>query len=162
MQESSIFAYEGPHAIDAEFEKLKNSAAREYRAKLSEIAFAPVPRLAFSGILTDNIGNGSPHGQANLKLMKGLVAWMEEHRSEIAGLDGSRPQLPQLDKLTNDQLRAAARSLDPMAAPSKSTLGEGSPQSREPLRVSPDHVRCQVCYALSNERGLKAVLADRS
>jgi hypothetical protein len=122
LQESSIFAHEGRHAIDAEFEKIKDSAAREYRAKLSEIAFAPAPRLAFSGILTDNIGNGSPHGQANLKLMKGLVAWMEEHRSEIAGLDGSRPLLPQLDKLTDDQLRAAARSLDPMAAPSKSTL----------------------------------------
>ncbi len=113
--ESSIFAHEGRHVIDAEFEKIEDAATREYRAKLSEIAFAPVPRLAFGGILTDNIGNPTPHGQANLKLMKGLVAWMEEHRSEIKGLDGSRPLLPQLDKLTDDQLRAAARALDPMA-----------------------------------------------
>jgi hypothetical protein len=113
--ESSIFAHEGRHAIDAEFEKIEDSATREYRAKLSEIAFAPVPRLAFSGILADNIGSSTPHGQANLKLVKGLVAWMEEHRSEIKGLDGSRPLLPQLDRLTDDQLRAAARSLDPMA-----------------------------------------------
>jgi len=118
VQESSIFAHEGRHAIDAEFEKIKDSATLEYRAKLSEIAFAPAPRLAFSGILTDNIGDGGPHGQANLKLMKGLVAWMDAHRPEIAGLDGSRPLLPQLDKLTDVQLRAAARSLDPMAAPS--------------------------------------------
>lgn len=114
--ESSIFAHEGRHAIDAEFEKPMPNADLEYRAKLSEIAFAPVPRLAFGGILNASIGSGTPHGQANLKLVKGLVAWMEAHRAEIAGLDGKKPLLPQLDALTDDQLRAAARSLDPMAA----------------------------------------------
>ena len=114
--ESSIFAHEGRHAIDSQFEDVKDPAAREYRAKLSEIAFAPAPRLAFDGILTDGIGNPTPHGQANLKLMKGLVAWMDAHRAAIAGLDAGAPLLPQLDRLTDEQLRAAARSLDPMAA----------------------------------------------
>ncbi|MFI5198074.1 MAG: hypothetical protein ACHQJD_05605 [Thermoanaerobaculia bacterium] len=114
--ESSIFAHEGRHAIDSQFEDVKDPATREYRAKLSEIAFAPAPRLAFGGILTDGIGNPTPHGQANLKLMKGLVAWMGAHRAEIAGFDAGAPTLPQLDKLTDEQLRAAARSLDPMAA----------------------------------------------
>ncbi len=123
--ESSIFAHEGRHAIDAEFEthffgiflggEFRSSAALEYRAKLSEIAFAPEPRLAFGGILNENIGGSTPHGQANLKLMKGLVSWMDAHRAEIGGLDSKNPLLPQLDKLTDDQLRAAARSLDPMA-----------------------------------------------
>jgi hypothetical protein len=124
--ESSIFAHEGRHAIDAEFEThffgfflgwgFRSSAALEYRAKLSEIAFAPAPRLAFGGILNGNIGSATPHGQANLKLMKGLVSWMNTHRAEIAGLDPKKPLLPQLDKLTDDQLRDAARSLDPMAS----------------------------------------------
>jgi len=114
--ESSIYAHEGRHAIDAQFEDVKDGATREYRAKLSEIAFAPAPRLAFDGILTDGIGNPTPHGQANLRLMKGLVAWMEAHRASIAGLDAGAPLLPQLDRLTDEQLRAAARSLDPMAA----------------------------------------------
>ena len=114
--ESSIYAHEGRHAIDSQFEDVKDPATREYRAKLSEIAFAPAPRLAFDGILTDGIGNPTPHGQANLKLMKGLVAWMDAHRPEIAGLDSGAPLLPQLDRLTDEQLRAAARSLDPMAA----------------------------------------------
>ena len=114
--ESSIFSHEGRHAIDAQFEDVKDPATREYRAKLSEIAFAPAPRLAFGGILNDSIGNPTPHGQANLRLMKGLVGWMDAHRAEIAGLDARAPLLPQLDKLTNEQLRAAARSLDPMAA----------------------------------------------
>jgi hypothetical protein len=114
--ESSIFAHEGRHAIDSQFEDVKDGATREYRAKLSEIAFAPAPRLAFGGILTDGIGNPTPHGQANLKILKGLVAWMDSHRAAIAGLEAGAPLLPQLDKLTDDQLRAAARSLDPMAA----------------------------------------------
>lgn len=115
--ESSIFAHEGRHAIDSQFfEDMKDRATREYRAKLSEIAFALAPRLAFGGILTDGIGNPTPHGQANLMLMKGLVAWMDAHRTAIAGLDAGAPLLPQLDKLTDEQLRAAARSLDPMAA----------------------------------------------
>jgi hypothetical protein len=125
--ESSIFAHEGRHAIDAEFEThffglflgggLNSSAALEFRAKLSEIAFAPVPRLAFGGILNENIGGPTPHGQANLKLMKGLVAWMDAHHAEIDGLDPKKPLLTQLDRLTDDQLRASARSLDPMAGP---------------------------------------------
>jgi hypothetical protein len=47
--------------------------------------------------------------------MKGLVSWMEEHRSEIEGLDRDRPILPQFDLLTDEQMRAAIRSMDPLA-----------------------------------------------
>lgn len=46
-------------------EDVKDGATREYRAKLSEIAFAPAPRLAFAGILTDGIGNPTPHGSTS-------------------------------------------------------------------------------------------------
>jgi len=123
--ESSIFAHEGRHAIDSQFEHIEDRATREYRAKLSEIAFAPAPRLAFGGILNDSIGNPTPHGQANLRLMQGLVGWMDAHRAEIAGLDAGAPLLPQLDRLTDEQLRAAARSLDPMAT----SAGDGGPKS---------------------------------
>jgi hypothetical protein len=42
-------------------------------------------------------------------------ARLHAHRAEIAGLDATRPLLPQLDKLTDEQLRAAARSMDPYA-----------------------------------------------
>lgn len=116
MNESSIFAHEGRHAIDDKYEKIRHGAELEFRAKLSEIAFAPDPKLALtSGILTEGIGDDTPHGQADLRLMKGLVAWMTSHRSEIAGLDTARPLLPQLDKLTEEQLRAAARAMDPYA-----------------------------------------------
>jgi hypothetical protein len=113
--ESSIFAHEGRHAIDAQYKPVHPPQA-EYQAKLSEIAFAPDPRVAFTGgILASNIGSQSPHGIANGRIMKGFAEWMRAHSSEIAGFDASKPALPQLDKLTDDQMRAIARSLDPYA-----------------------------------------------
>ena len=47
--------------------------------------------------------------------MRGAVAWMKSHQTEIARLNPERPLLPQLDKLSDEQLRAVARSMDPMA-----------------------------------------------
>ena len=115
VEESSIFAHEGRHAIDKQFAPVDN-AQSEFQAKLSEIAFAPDPKLALTGgIINPNIGSSSPHGIANGRIMKGLLEWMTAHQSEIAGLDSTNPLLPQLDKLTDDQLRAAARSMDPYA-----------------------------------------------
>ena len=116
IQDSSIFAHEGRHAIEKRRESKYQSGWRaEFTAKLSEVAFAPEPRLAFGGILTPSIGDDTPHGKANLKIMKGLVAWMEEHREAIAELDPDRPLLPQLDLLTDEQLQAAFRGMDPLA-----------------------------------------------
>ena len=116
---SSIFAHEGRHALDRSdipWRWLRSAADGEYRAKLSEVAFAPEPRIALvGGILSANIGDGSSHGSANERLMRGLVAWMDEHREAIGGLDPERPLLPQLDLLTDDQLRVAFRSMDPWA-----------------------------------------------
>lgn len=54
---------------------------------------------------------------ANARIMKGLVAWMDAHGGEIPSLDRSRPILPQFDRLTDDQMRAAFRSMDPWAKP---------------------------------------------
>ena len=116
IQESSIFAHEGRHAIDdREGGLLAFTRNEEYTAKLSEVVFAPEPRLALGAIISADIGNGTPHGKANLAIMKGLVAWMAEHHAEIDGFDGQRPALPQLDLLTDDQLRDAFRSMDRLA-----------------------------------------------
>lgn len=116
---SSIFAHEGRHALERRNVPrnwLRSGDQKEFLAKLSEVALAPDPRIAIlGGILSANIGDGSSHGQANQRIMKGLVAWMKEHASEIQGLDASRPYLPQFDLLTDDQIRAAFRSLDPWA-----------------------------------------------
>lgn len=117
VQESSIFAHEGRHAIDARAGRSYSAWRSEYHAKLSQVAFAPEVRLSFGGIFFSNIGDGSPHGRANLEFVEGAVAWMEQHTAEIEGFDPDRPLLPQFDQLTDEQMRAVARSLDPLASP---------------------------------------------
>ena len=112
--ESTIFAHEGRHAIDKTLGESFTGADLEFRAKISQIVFAPEPRLALGGIIDANIGDSSPHGQANERVMKGLVAWMSAHAADVTALDRSRPLLPQFDRLTDDQIRAAFGSLDPM------------------------------------------------
>jgi len=88
---------------------------REFRAKLSEVAFSEQPKLVVSSIIHPNIGDATPHGQANARVMLGLLRWMHAHAREIKGLDVRRPLLPQLPLLTDSQLRAAFRSMDPLA-----------------------------------------------
>ena len=63
----------------------------EFTAKLSEAAFALETRFALGGILTPNLGDHTPHGRANLKIMKGLVALIDRHRDDVAGFDPERP-----------------------------------------------------------------------
>jgi hypothetical protein len=70
-----------------------------------------------SAIIHPNIGDATPHGRANARVMYGLLKWMRQHTREIRGLDASRPLLPQLPLLTDTQLRAAFRSMDPLARP---------------------------------------------
>lgn len=113
--QSGIFAHEGRHAIDRRLGIPIAPADREYRAKLSEIAFSTVPRLALASIVQPNTGDATPHGQANAKALRGLDAWMRAHAGEIRGLDSSLPLLPQATRLSDDQIRAAFRSLDPLA-----------------------------------------------
>lgn len=115
VTESSIFAHEGRHAIDRRLGIDADLEEREYRAKLSEVAFAPLPRLALGGILNPDIGSDTPHGRANRRVMRGLVSWMAEHRDEIVDLHPALPLLAQLSRLSDDQLRAAFRSMDPLA-----------------------------------------------
>ncbi|MFL5384598.1 MAG: hypothetical protein ACJ8GN_18910 [Longimicrobiaceae bacterium] len=112
---SGIFAHEGRHAIDRRLGLDLTPADREYRAKLSEIAFSTVPRLALTAIVQPNAGDATPHGQANARALRGLDAWMHAHAGEIRGLDPSLPLLPQATRLSDEQIRAAFRSLDPLS-----------------------------------------------
>lgn len=116
--EYSILAHEGRHAIDSKTiaNAIRPGAGKEFRAKLSEIALSSHPFMALGGgILLRNIGDDTSHGQANERIMKGLVSWIETHSAQIVGFDRSRPALPQLDLLTEDQLIRAARAMDPLA-----------------------------------------------
>lgn len=117
-----LVAHEGRHALDlSERPKGLSDAELEFRAKCSEVAFAPDPLVAVGkgSIFSPDINpSGSGHGLADARIMKGLVAWMEAHAAEIPALERSRPLLPQFDHLTDEQMRAAFRSMDPWAKPS--------------------------------------------
>jgi hypothetical protein len=113
--EGPALAHEGRHVIDFRA-GISTLPDIEVTAKLAEIAFCRYPGIPLGfNVLHPNVG-ASGHGEANLIVTQGLVTWMELHANEIAGLDASRPLLPQLDLLTDDQLRAAARSMDPLVA----------------------------------------------
>jgi hypothetical protein len=55
------------------------------------------------------------HGLANLRIVRGIVAWMQANSGKIKGIDTARPLLPQFDLLTDEQMREAMRSMDPLA-----------------------------------------------
>ncbi|MFO7892392.1 MAG: hypothetical protein R6U63_01550 [Longimicrobiales bacterium] len=110
---ASIFAHEGRHAIDG-VRGIDDSEELEYGAKLAQVVFSRFPRLAIGSILTPNIGDPTPHGQANQRVLCGVAEWMAEHADELQ-VDTSRTLLPQLTRLTDHQIRAAFRSLDPLA-----------------------------------------------
>lgn len=112
--ESDIFAHEGRHIIDGQL-GIAGGAELEYRAKLSEVAFALSPRLAFGSIIDEEIGKDTPHGQADLHIMKDIVSWMQGNADKISGIDLKRPLLPQFDLLTDEQMREIMRSNDPLA-----------------------------------------------
>jgi hypothetical protein len=115
MIQHSITIHEGRHALDkAQYgEKGLSDAELEYRAKLSELELADYPRMGMSNMMAANLGDGTPHGDANERIYSGLVDWIGKHQSAVAGFDASLPPLEQVDKMTDEQIRAAARELDP-------------------------------------------------
>jgi hypothetical protein len=115
IRESSILAHEGRHAIDDAIFPPLGTEEREFRAKLSEVAFAVHPKIVLSSIVHPNIGDATPHGRANARVMLGLIRWMRANASSIRGLDTSRSILPQLPLLGDEQIRRAFRGMDPLA-----------------------------------------------
>lgn len=79
------------------------------------VAKAGLPFLALPSILHPNLGDATPHGRANARVLRGVVGWMRQHAGEVPALDPARPLLLQLGRLSDDQLRAAARAQDPLA-----------------------------------------------
>ena len=120
IDESSIFAHEGRHAIDKTLHIPDSSATNlEYQAKLSQIAFAPIPKVGLSGVLEPNTGDETAHGTADARLIGELFEWMRHHGFSDGA--GALPMPIQLPTLSDDQLRAAVRSLDPLARDSTSS-----------------------------------------
>lgn len=119
--EATVFAHEGRHALDqrhfADAFARMDDAEREWRAKLSEVAFSSSPKLALTGsIIGGRLDDSSGHGRANKRFRRLLVDWMQAHRREIAGLDDRVPLILQVNRLSDDQLVGLVRAADPLAA----------------------------------------------
>ena len=113
---SSITAHEGRHALDQATYKQAcelTNPELEYRAKLSEIRFAPSPRLALSSIFSPLFGGTSGHGVANQRLLTDFARWIDANRDKVAGHDPGLTPLEQLDKLSDAQFVAVATGLEP-------------------------------------------------
>ena len=105
--------HEGRHAIDFNtLSKVKllfmKDAELEFRATLSQIYFSKYPLLDIGFEI-----NNTPHGIANKKLLVLIVNWMEQNKEQIKGFDKTRSTLPQLDLLTNKQLKIILESIEP-------------------------------------------------
>jgi len=115
--DNEILFHEGRHMIDRIVEKKKGVDYKkeelEYRAKLSEIAFAKYPFMSLSSILKIGIDN-SPHGRANERLVKELYDWMDKNWREVEGIDPNLPKRIQLYKLKDEQLVSIIHLLDPL------------------------------------------------
>ena len=134
LHTESTINHEGRHAIDRlhfpeEYGRC-STAEREFRAKLSQVVFASDPGFAILSIFIPNIGHSTSHGQADERIMKLIVEWMQAHTDEIAGIDTSRPMLPQFDLLSDDQIRAFFRELDPLAPQQQTDRNEKQPSNR--------------------------------
>jgi hypothetical protein len=119
LVESVIFSHEGRHVLDSYVDYPFNTEMfsweeREFRANLSGISFSPDPKLTVAEGLF--VPQDPAHENANRRIIRGLVGWMDGHQAEIAGLDPDRPLLPQLDLLTGEQIVRATRSMDPLYA----------------------------------------------
>jgi len=115
VNRNSITLHEGRHVLDqASFtgEAALSSAELEYRAKLSEVGLSNTPRLALANVYIPAFGDGTGHGTANKRLIEQVVAWMEQNQGTIAGYDPALPALVQLYKLSDEQVRTIARTLD--------------------------------------------------
>lgn len=111
--DQSIFKHEGRHAIDEALGVKSEQAVLEYQAKLSELALSDYPRMAL-GNMNRSLEGAGPHDRAGAKIFEQFRRWMEAHLDQILGYDPAIPVLAQLDKLSDDQLREVARSLDPL------------------------------------------------
>lgn len=108
-----VLAHEARHLIDRD---LVTGGNPELSAALSQVLFGPDPVTCLAGILGPNIGrrdNGT--SEANMLILDAIGRWMDAHTSGIDGLDRKRPALAQFDLLTHEQIRAAFRSMDPLA-----------------------------------------------
>ncbi len=115
--EASMLAHEGRHSIDQKYmpEAFKNwsNEIREFRGKLSQIIFAPEPRLELPGMVTSITGDFG-HIKANKRIVDVAIKWIQQNKEHIAGYSDHRSPLSQLYLLSNLQIKECFKQADPL------------------------------------------------
>lgn len=115
--EASMLAHEGRHTIDQkympeEFEGWSNEI-REFRGKLSQIIFAPEPRLELLGMVTSITGDNG-HIKANKRMVDVAIEWIKENKEHILGYSDKKSAFAQIYLLTNSQIKECYKQADPL------------------------------------------------
>lgn len=115
--EASMLAHEGRHSIDQKYmpEKFEawSSEIREFRGKLSQIIFAPEPRLELPGMVTSLIGDYG-HIKANKRIVDVAIEWIKKNKEHIAGYSDHKSAFAQIYLLTNSQIKECFKQADPL------------------------------------------------
>ncbi len=115
--EASMLAHEGRHSIDQkympeQFEAWSNEI-REFRGKLSQIIFAPEPKLELPGMVTSIVGDYG-HIKANKRIVDVAIEWIKENKEQIAGYSDRKSAFAQIYLMTNNQIKECYRQADPL------------------------------------------------
>ncbi|WP_109438668.1 hypothetical protein [Aquimarina sp. AU119] len=116
--EASMLAHEGRHSIDQKympkaFEGWSNEI-REFRGKLSQIIFAPEPRLELPAMVTSITGDYG-HIKANKRIVDVAIKWIKENKEDISGYSDKKSAFAQIYLLTNNQIKECYKQSDPLS-----------------------------------------------
>ncbi len=115
--EASMLAHEGRHSIDQKYmtEEFEgwSSEIREFRGKLSQVVFAPDPRLELAGMVTRVTGN-SGHFKANKRMVDIVINWIKENKKNIPGYTDNKSEFSQIYLLSNEQIKECYKQADPL------------------------------------------------
>lgn len=118
---ATMFAHEGRHSLDKKVLKNKyrslGATVIEYRGRLSQIVFSKEPRLELSNMI--NGVNTSPTGLSNKMIVDVAKEWILKNHGKIKNYDATQTPISQLYKLTNAQIIACYKAVDPFYIESK-------------------------------------------
>ena len=112
---ATMFAHEGRHSLDKKVLKNKyrslGATVIEYRGRLSQIVFSNEPRLELANMI-DGV-NTSPTGLSNKMIVDVAKEWILKNHDKIKNYDATQIPISQLYKLTNAQIIACYKAVDP-------------------------------------------------
>ncbi|MFC4633417.1 tetratricopeptide repeat protein [Dokdonia ponticola] len=112
---ATMFAHEGRHSLDRiilqEAYRTLGIPTIEYRARLSQIVFSESPKLELANMVNGTGSTGS--GLANKMIVEVAETWIKANTPQIKGYDKNKIPIAQLYLLTDDQIKAIYRGVDP-------------------------------------------------